>query len=71
MPVRKPVSISLRPELHAVAERRLASGRYYNFSELVPAGLRHLDEREQDFEGQKAVRWSRLAGDYAVGPLAP
>jgi len=46
---RKNVSISLSPELHAVAERMLASGRYGNFSEVVRAGLR-LDEREIGFQ---------------------
>lgn len=46
MSPRKNVSISLSPELHAVAERMLASGRYGNFSKVVRAGLRLLDERE-------------------------
>lgn len=50
MVARKSVSVSLSPELHAVAERLLASGRYSNFSEVVRAGLRLLDERESDFE---------------------
>ena len=68
MSVRKAVSISLSPELHAVAERMLASGRYNNFSEVVRAGLRLLDEREQDFEEQRAVRRARLSGDAARGP---
>jgi len=49
MSVRKSVSISLSPELHAVVERMLASGRYGNFSEVVRAALRLLDEREQQF----------------------
>ncbi|TNC08762.1 type II toxin-antitoxin system ParD family antitoxin [Methylobacterium terricola] len=50
MSVRKNVSISLSPELHAVVERMLASGRYSNFSEVVRAALRLLDEREQQFQ---------------------
>lgn len=49
MAVRKSISISLSPELHAVAERMLTSGRYGNFSEVVRAALRLLDEREQAF----------------------
>lgn len=49
MAVRKSVSISLSPELHAVAERMLTSGRFGNFSEVVRAALRLLDEREQAF----------------------
>ncbi len=46
---RKCVTISLGSELHDVAERMLASGRYGNLSEVVRAGLRLLDERELQF----------------------
>lgn len=56
MSVRKNVSVSLSPELHAVAERLLASGRFNNFSEVVRAGLRLLDERETAFEEQRTKR---------------
>lgn len=49
MAARRSVTISLSPELHAVAERLLASGRYGNFSEVVRAALRLLDERENDY----------------------
>lgn len=49
MPVRKNVSISFSLEMYAVAERMLASGRYGNFSEVVRAGPRLLDERERAF----------------------
>lgn len=55
MSVRKNVSISLSPELHAVAERLLASGRFNNFSEVFRAGLRLLDERETAFQEQRTV----------------
>lgn len=55
MAVRKNVSISLSPELHAVAERMLASGRYGNFSEVVRAALRMLDERELDLQARRRV----------------
>jgi antitoxin ParD1/3/4 len=61
MSVRKNVSISLSPELHAVAERLLASGRYNNFSEVIRAGLRLLDERELDFQEQRSVRLTNAA----------
>lgn len=47
MATRKCVTISISPELHAVAEQMLASGRYSNFSEVVRAGLRLLDEHER------------------------
>lgn len=53
---RKNVSISLSAELHAVAERMLASGRYGNFSEVVRAALRLLDERERDYTDFQATR---------------
>lgn len=56
MSVRKNVSISLSPELHAVAERLLASGRFNNSSEVARAGLRLLDERETAFLEQRAQR---------------
>lgn len=50
MAQRKNVSISLSPELYAIATGLLASGRYGNFSEVVRAALRLLDERERAFE---------------------
>jgi antitoxin ParD1/3/4 len=50
MSLRKNVSISLSPELHAVAQRLLTSGRYGNFSEVIRAALRLLDEREMAFQ---------------------
>jgi antitoxin ParD1/3/4 len=53
---RKAVSISLSPELHAVAERLLKSGRYGNFSEVVRAALRLLDERELGLEARRTAR---------------
>lgn len=56
MSVRRNVSISLSPELHASAERMIASGRYVNFSEVVRAGLRLLDERELSFQQHHDAR---------------
>lgn len=56
MSIRKNVSISLSPELHAVAARMLTTGRYGNFSEVIRAALRLLDEREQDFQGHSNAR---------------
>ena len=58
---RRNVSISLSPELHAVAKRMLASGRYGNFSEVVRAALRLLDEREQAFQSHDAMRTAGAA----------
>ena len=44
MATRKCITISISPALHVIVEPMLASGRYGNFSEVVPAGLRSLDE---------------------------
>lgn len=55
MAARRSVTISLSPELHAVAERLLSSGRYGNFSEVVRAALRLLDERENDYRDHRNV----------------
>lgn len=50
MALRKNGSISLSPELHAMVERMLASGRSGSFSEVVRDGLRLLDEWEIGFQ---------------------
>lgn len=55
MATRKCVTISISPELHAVAEQMLASGRYSNFSEVVRAGLRLLDEHERRISAEKGT----------------
>ena len=56
MPARKSVSVSLSPGLHATVERLLASGCYGNFSEIVRAALRLLDERERAFQSHCDVQ---------------
>ena len=62
MITRKCVTISLGSELHAVAERLLASGRYGNLSEVVRAAMRLLDERELRFtEHRNQVRLGESA----------
>ncbi|WP_336486906.1 type II toxin-antitoxin system ParD family antitoxin [Methylobacterium nigriterrae] len=53
MPLRKSVTISLSPELLAVAERLLASGRYGNMSEVMRTALRLLEERELAFRAHR------------------
>ncbi|MFB0488292.1 antitoxin ParD1/3/4 [Methylobacterium sp. OAE515] len=50
MAARLTISVSLSPELHAAAERMLASGRYGNLSEVFRAALRLLDKRERSFQ---------------------
>lgn len=56
MPIRKSVTISLSPELLAVAERLLASGRFGNISEVMRTALRQLEERELDFQAHRETR---------------
>lgn len=56
MPVRKSVTISLSPELLAVAEQLLASGRYGNMSEVMRTALRPLEERELAFKAHRETR---------------
>ncbi len=50
MPIRRTVSISLSPEMQAVAERLRDTGRYGNISDVIRAALRLLEERELDFQ---------------------
>ena len=43
---RKPISVSLTPELHAFVQDLAGRGDYGSASEVVRAGLRLLRERE-------------------------
>jgi antitoxin ParD1/3/4 len=47
MPVHKSRNVSLTPELEALVDAKVASGRYRRASEVVRAALRLLDERER------------------------
>ncbi|WP_147022885.1 type II toxin-antitoxin system ParD family antitoxin [Microvirga aerophila] len=47
MAIRKTRNVSLTPELEALVDSRVASGRYRSASEVVRAALRLLDERER------------------------
>jgi len=53
MSIRRSVSISLSPELQAVAEGLLATGRYGNISDVMRTALRFLEERELAFQAHK------------------
>ena len=59
MSIRRSISISLSPELQAVAEGLLATGRYGNISDVMRAALRLLEERETDFRAHRAARPGR------------
>lgn len=53
-----PTSVSLSPYFEAFIREQIESGRYNNTSEVIRAGLRALEEREQQMKLeslQKAV----------------
>jgi antitoxin ParD1/3/4 len=50
MRIRKTRNVSLTPELEALVDSKVASGRYRSASEVVRAALRLLDERERRME---------------------
>ena len=50
MRARKTRNVSLTPELEALIDSKVASGRYRSASEVVRAALRLLDERERHME---------------------
>jgi antitoxin ParD1/3/4 len=52
MPNRKSRNVSLTPELEALVDAKVASGRYRSASEVVRAALRLLDERERRVDRQ-------------------
>lgn len=57
MTIRKTRNVSLTPELEALVDRKVASGRYRSASEVVRAALRLLDERERHLDQpQSAVQ---------------
>ncbi|WP_090563691.1 type II toxin-antitoxin system ParD family antitoxin [Belnapia rosea] len=47
MPLRKTRNVSLTPEMEALIDRRVASGRFRSASEVVRAALRLLKEDER------------------------
>ena len=49
------MNVSLTPELERFVAEGVASGRYRSASEVVRAGLRLLQEREQEQQARLAV----------------
>jgi antitoxin ParD1/3/4 len=66
MILRKTRTVSLTPELEALVDQKVASGRYRSASEVVRAALRLLDERERHLEqptsGQLLIHAAPHAG---------
>jgi antitoxin ParD1/3/4 len=50
MRTRRTRNVSLTPELEALVDSKVASGRYRSASEVMRAALRLLDERERRIE---------------------
>ena len=49
------VTASLGPHYEEIIQNSILSGRYYNASEVVRAGLRLLEEREKKIEYLRAA----------------
>ncbi len=57
------MNISLTPELEAVVDQRVQSGRYASASEVVREALRLLEERDR----LRELRFLELRRDVAAG----
>lgn len=55
-----PSSYAIGPHFEAMIQRLLESGRYANASEVVRAGLRLLEEREEERARQMAAFWTKI-----------
>jgi antitoxin ParD1/3/4 len=55
-----PSSYAIGQHFEAMIQRLLQSGRYSNASEVVRAGLRLLEEREEALARQQAEFWAKI-----------
>jgi antitoxin ParD1/3/4 len=55
-----PSSYAIGHHFEEFIDRMLASGRYANASEIVRAGLRLLEEHEDDRQHQVAEIWAKI-----------
>jgi antitoxin ParD1/3/4 len=65
MILRKTRTVSLTPELEALVDNKVASGRYRSASEVVRAALRLLDERERHLEEPASIQPRTQAAPHA------
>lgn len=56
-----PTSVALSPYFEAFIREQIESGRYNNTSEVIRAGLRALEEREQQMK-LESLRKAVIAG---------
>lgn len=56
-----PTSVALSPYFEAFIREQIKSGRYNNTSEVIRAGLRALEEREQQMK-LESLRKAVIAG---------
>ena len=65
------MNVSLTPQLEALIQDKVASGRYGNASEVVREALRLLEERDQERSAKlQALRQAIQAG-IDSGPAEP
>ena len=67
-----PTSVSLSPYFETFIREQIESGRYNNTSEVIRAGLRALEEREQQIKLeslQSAVTAGINSGEKVFGRL--
>ncbi|MGB3652664.1 MAG: type II toxin-antitoxin system ParD family antitoxin [Rivularia sp. (in: cyanobacteria)] len=56
-------SISLTPELEQFIQSQIASGKYSSTEEVITAGIKLLEERENIYQG----RFEELKREIAIG----
>jgi len=57
------MNVSISPQLEEFVKQEVESGAYHSASEVVRAGLRLLQERQQD----RRMRLERLRAEIALG----
>ncbi|NWC95756.1 MULTISPECIES: type II toxin-antitoxin system ParD family antitoxin [unclassified Pseudomonas] len=60
-------SVALSPHFEDFIQQQLASGRFNNVSEVIRAGLRLLEEQQQQFAARQLELKAALAEGLASG----